>query len=302
MKIARLSAAAAFFNASAVIASGTTPTSEAATTTTSVAPSCTASLITTLCDYKDPGPEFAVAEDSRESCWAYCNKNQPCDFVIFADSGNPYNDYGTCWLYPGETFDESAGDSSSCGNPYIFVYSKPECAGPSSTPTSGACAATASPSAIASVCGYPTPPDDCWSTCTASGGATDCLSQCAEADSCNYAVFNPHNPSGSPYADGTCWMYPNGTYDAGAAGTCSGKPEQFVYTNPCPKPSPPPSSSSSSSSASPSATGSTNGDKAGSAAQDATLEKTSPNTAPFGSSLSPFLAVGTIVLLLVGLS
>jgi hypothetical protein len=31
-------------------------------------------------------------------------------------------------------------------------------------------------------------------------------------------------------------MYSNGTYDASKASTCSGKAEQYVYENPCPKP------------------------------------------------------------------
>ncbi|KAK4062004.1 uncharacterized protein Triagg1_10167 [Trichoderma aggressivum f. europaeum] len=201
-------------------------------TSTSAAPSCTASLVASLCDYPEPGFNFAVASDGRASCWEYCNAHPPCSFVIFRE-GNPYTGTGTCWLYPGESYDASAG--SSCGNPYLFVYDEPVCKG---TPTSGSdsCAATATPSAIASVCGYPTPDDDCFSACTASGGATDCLSQCAKADSCSYVVFNPHNDDNSPYAPGTCWMYSNGTYDAGAATTCKGAPEQFVYQNPCPKP------------------------------------------------------------------
>ncbi|KAL7922750.1 hypothetical protein ACQKWADRAFT_292312 [Trichoderma austrokoningii] len=217
-------------------------------TSTSAAPTCTASLITSLCDYPEPGPDFAIASDGRPNCWDYCNAHPPCNFVIFL-AGNPYTGTGTCWLYPGESYDASAGSTSGCDNPYLFVYDKPVCSG--GTPTSGGCAATASPSAVASVCGYPTPDDNCFSTCTASESATDCLSQCAKADSCNYVVFNPHNPDNSPYASGTCWMYPNGTFDAGAATTCSGAPEQFVYDNVCPKPSP-----SFSSSAAPSASSS----------------------------------------------
>ncbi|KAK1240170.1 hypothetical protein MKX08_007612 [Trichoderma sp. CBMAI-0020] len=216
------------------------------TPTSTAAPSCTASLVTSLCDYPTPGPDFAVASDGKDFCWDYCNAHPPCSFVIFA-TGNPYTGTGTCWLYPGESFDASAGSSSDCGSPYLSVYDQPVCHG---TPTSSGCAATATPSAVASVCGYPAPPDDCWSTCSASESATDCLSQCAKADSCSYVVFNPHNPDNSPYASGTCWMYPNGTYDAGAATSCSGPPEQFVYKNACPKPSPSSPSSSSSSSAS----------------------------------------------------
>ncbi|KFZ00682.1 hypothetical protein V500_00968 [Pseudogymnoascus sp. VKM F-4518 (FW-2643)] len=225
---------------------------ESSATSAAAAPSCTASLITSLCDYPSAGPEFSVASDGRPHCWGYCNDHPPCDFVIFA-AGNPYTGTGSCLLYPGKTFDASKG-STDCGNPYLSVYSKPVCAGGSATTTAGACAATASPSAIASVCGYPTP-GDCWDSCTASSGATNCLSQCAEADSCSYVVFNPHNPSNTPYSSGSCWMYPNGTFNAGSATPCSGSPEQFVYNNLCPKPSPSSSSLSSSGTARSSGTG-----------------------------------------------
>lgn len=200
---------------------------------------CTANLITKLCDYKKPGSAFAVASSGKAHCWEYCNSHQPCNFVIFA-AGNPYTGSGSCWVYPDEQFDKSAGQE---GCDYLSVYDKPRCAEP--TPTSGACKATASPSAVASICDYPTPDDDCWSTCTASGGATDCLSQCAQSDSCSYVVFNPRNEALSPFSSGTCWMFPNGTYDASKAGTCDGKPEQYVYQNPCPKPASPSTSSGS---------------------------------------------------------
>ncbi|KAL1602623.1 hypothetical protein SLS60_006040 [Paraconiothyrium brasiliense] len=260
---------------------------------------CTASLITTLSDYKDPGPEFAVASSGKAHCWEYCNAHQPCNFVIFA-KGNPYTGTGTCWLYPGENFDESAGTT---GSDHLSVYNKPECA--EATQTSGACTATASPSAVASVCGYPTPDDDCFYSCAASSGAADCLNQCADADSCSYAVFNPHNPSNSPYASGTCWKYPNGTYDATKASTCSGAPEQFVYDNPCPKASSsssPPASSSSSGS-SPSATGSTSNDaKAEGATQSsATPSADAKGSAHTGHSLSNFLAACVAILMWQGL-
>jgi hypothetical protein len=191
---------------------------------------CTANLITTLCDYKEPGSAFAVASSGKAHCWEYCNSHQPCNFVIFA-AGNPYTGTGTCWLYPDEQFDKNSGKE---GCDYLSVYDKPTCAQP--TPTFGACTATASPSAVASICDYPTPDDNCWSSCTASEGATDCLSQCAESESCSYVVFNPRTEDLSPFSSGTCWMYPNGTYDATKAGNCGGKPEQYVYENPCPKP------------------------------------------------------------------
>lgn len=289
------------------------PTATSATPTTSTsASSCTASLITTLCSYPDPGSDFAVAEDSTASCWAYCNTHSPCNFVIF-NPGNPTTGAGTCWLYPGETFDASKGSTSGCPNPYLSVYSQPVCSGGSATSTAGACAATATPSAVAEVCGYPTPPDDCFDTCSASSGATDCLSQCAKADSCSYVVFNPHNSDNSPYASGTCWMYPNGTYDAGSAGTCSGAPDQFVYNNLCPKPSP-----SSSSSLTPSATGnstvtgtagattpgSTGNPNTGSDGTDnqngaaaSASTTTSKSSAPTGLSLAKPLALGLPVLI-----
>jgi hypothetical protein len=226
--------------APAVLAQDVTRTSSASSTT-SPAPSCTAELIAELCDYKSA--TRAVAAD-RQSCLSYCDSNPPCDFVIFAESGNPDPtfDLGTCWVYPGETYDASAGTADGCNNKWVNVYDKPVCEG--STPTEDeSCAATASPSAVAEVCDYPTPPDNCFNTCAASEGASHCLSLCAEADDCNYVVFNPLNESNSPYLDGSCWMYSNGTYDADAASTCSGEAEQYVYTNPCPKP-PKPSSSS----------------------------------------------------------
>lgn len=189
---------------------------------------CTANLITTLCEYKEPGSAFAVASSGKAHCWEYCHAHQPCNFVIFV-TGNPYTGTGTCWLYPDEQFDKSAGKE---GCDYLSVYDKPACAEP--TPTSGACTATASPSAIASTCSYPTPDDNCQSSCSASSGATACLSQCAQSESCNFVIFNPGNEDLSPFFSGSCWMYTNGTYDATKAGSCSGKPEQYVYKNPCP--------------------------------------------------------------------
>ncbi|CAG9955294.1 unnamed protein product [Clonostachys rosea f. rosea IK726] len=277
-----------------------TVTSAASSTTTSAAPSCTASLITKLCDYKDP--VIAAAIESKDSCLAYCDSHQPCSFAIFA-AGNPYTGTGTCWIYPGESYDASAGTSTGCSNPYLSVYDKPVCAG-TPTSTAGACAATASPSAVASICGY-SPPDTCSSTCVASSGATHCLSACAEADACTYAVFNPRNSKNSPYLSGTCWIYTSGTYDAGNATTCSGAPEQYVYTNPCPKP-PPSSSSSASSSATASASGSgtasgtPSGTGAASATQDSATDK--ENSAANVVPLTNFLALGLAVLVWQGLA
>jgi hypothetical protein len=291
--------------APAVLAESTA-TSATSTTSTAAAPSCTASLITSLCSYPEPGPDFAVAIDSRASCWDYCNAHPPCNFVIFS-ADNPNTGTGTCWLYPGETFDASKG-SSNCANPSLSVDSQPVCAGGSATTTAGACATTATPSAVASVCGYPAP-GDCFSGCTASAGALDCLSQCAKADSCSYVVFNPDNPSNSPYASGNCWIYPNSTFNAGSATACSGAPEQFVYDNLCPKPSPSSSSLSSSATARSSGTGtagatpgSTNSAATGSngteTAGDTTGSTTSSkNSAPAGLSLTNPLAIGVAVLI-----
>ncbi|KAJ5480347.1 hypothetical protein N7530_005856 [Penicillium desertorum] len=272
-------------------------TSPTSTTSTAAAPTCTSSLITSLCTYPDPGPEFAVASDGRAFCWDYCNAHPPCDFVIF-NAGNPYTGTGTCWLYPGETFDASKG-SSDCANPHLSVYSKPVCTG-SPTTTAGACTATATPSAIASVCGYP-PPGDCFYTCAASSGASHCLSLCAEADSCSYVVFNPRNPSLSPYASGTCWMYPNGTFDAGSATDCTGAPEQFVYDNVCPKPSP--SSASLSSSVVELSSGTGSADTTPGSATSAAMERSNgteivgENSAPVGRSVSSPLVIGVAMLI-----
>ncbi|KAI1860447.1 hypothetical protein JX265_009846 [Neoarthrinium moseri] len=292
MKLVPFGASIGLLHLQAVLAQSTgTSAATSTATSTASASSCTASLITTLCSYKEPGPEFAVASGSRASCWNYCNAHSPCSFVIFS-AGNPYTGTGTCWLYPGESFDASAG-SSDCGNPSLSVYSQPVCAGGSATTTSGTCAATATPSAVASICGYPTPPDNCFDGCTASLGATDCLSQCAKAASCSYVVFNPDNPSNSPYASGSCWMYPNGTYDAGLATTCSGKPEQFVYDNLCPKPSPTSSSALSSTTATNTGTATTAG------GSDSTT--TSQNAAPTGLSHRSSLALGLGLSLWLGL-
>ncbi|OGE51686.1 hypothetical protein PENARI_c012G02173 [Penicillium arizonense] len=275
--------------------------SATSTTTTAAAPSCTASPIASLCSYPEPGPNFAVAIDSRASCWDYCNAHPPCDFVIFS-AGNPNTGTGTCWLYPGETFDASKG-STDCTNPSLSVYSQPVCAGGSATTTAGACAATATPSAIASVCGYPTP-GDCFDDCTASTGASNCLSQCAKADSCSYVVFNPKNPGNSPYASGSCWMYPNGTFNAGSVTACSGSPEQFVYNNLCPKPSP--SSSSNSSSSGTETAGTTPGSTTSAASSSNGTETagnttgsttSSKNSAPTGLSLTNPLAIGVAILM-----
>ncbi|KAK0386597.1 hypothetical protein NLU13_6432 [Sarocladium strictum] len=194
---------------------------------------CEAKLISTLCDYKEPLSGTAVASSGKKSCWEYCNKNPPCNFVIFV-AGNPYTGSGTCWVYPGEEFDEGAGEP---GCDALSVFDKPVCAG-NATPTSGGCEATASPSALAEICGYPTPDEGCFSSCAASGGASSCMSQCVEADSCSYAIFNPHNGNNPPYYPGTCWMYPSGKFDESKAKTCKGEPEQFVYENPCPQPRP----------------------------------------------------------------
>ncbi len=220
----------------------TTSTFAASGTTSSAAPSCTApsSPVSAAIRHQVPNsPSPAMVEPSAGTI------AMPIPPATLSSSplATPYTGTGTCWLYPGESFDASAG-SSDCANPSLSVYSQPVCSGNGAPTTSGACAATATPSAVASVCGYPTP-GDCFSTCSASGSASDCLSQCVKADSCSYVVFNPHNPSNSPYASGSCWMYPNGTYDAGAATACSGQPEQFVYENLCPKPSPSSSSASS---------------------------------------------------------
>ncbi|KAJ5372264.1 hypothetical protein N7517_004270 [Penicillium concentricum] len=262
-------------------------------TSTAAASSCTSSLIASLCSYPEPGPEFAVATDSRASCWDYCNAHPPCNFVIFA-AGNPHTGVGTCWLYPGKTFDASKG-SSDCANPYLSAYSQPECTGGSATTTAGACAATATPSAIASVCEYPTP-DDCFSDCTASTDVSNCLSQCAKADSCSYVVFNPKNPSNSPYASGSCWMYANGTFNAESATACSGAPEQFVYNNLCPKPSPSSSHSSSTTERS-SGTGTAGTTPGSTTSAAAGSTPSSKNSAPAGLSLTNPLAIGMAILI-----
>ncbi|OGM45095.1 hypothetical protein ABOM_006653 [Aspergillus bombycis] len=272
---------------------GSTTTSATSTTSTSTAPSCTASLIDTLCDYPGPDLNFAVVADSRASCWDYCNNHQPCSFVIF-NPGNPSLGTGTCWLYPGETFDRSKA-SSNCSSPYLEVYDKPKCSGGIATTTSGACTATATPSAVASICGYPAP-KDCFNTCHTSTGAPNCLSLCAEADACSYVIFKPGQSSHSPYAPGTCWVYTNGTYDEHSAGTCSGEPEQFVYDNLCPKPSPSLTSvSPAMQRSSGNGTSSTPTGPNTSAATGPTT--TSKNSAPTGLSLANPLPLGVAMLM-----
>lgn len=238
----------------------------AAPTTTSNPQTCSAPLITRLCEYKEPDVEFAVAEDTP-GCWEYCHNNPPCDFAIFK-VGNPYTGQGTCWLYPGEQFDPSQGKADGCGDKLVYVYGKPQCSGGSGsgntsgggkpTPTSEyTCAATESPSAIASICGYPEPGGNCFDGCVASSGASDCLSICAKSESCDVVIFNPHNPDDSPYSDGSCWKLPK--YDPKLSKTCKGKPEQFVYENKCPKPPHPPSATKTSGSKATNAPGSSGG-------------------------------------------
>jgi hypothetical protein len=297
MKITSLWATSALLFAPSALAQGT-PTSESSASTSSAEPSCTASLIAELCDYPSPGPEFAVASSGKNHCLSYCNDHQPCDFVIFAATGPPSVGSGTCWLYPGKTYDESAG-STDCGGSfnYLSVYSKPECSGGS--PTTGDCAATASPSPVAEVCGYEAP-ETCFETCYASSGSSHCLSMCAEADACSYAVFNPRSESGSPHSSGTCWVYTNGTFDESATTTCSGQSEQFVYENPCPKPSSSqsPSSSASSSSAAKPTGDETENTKDGVGAASANLEPgEKESSAPVVLIPFSFLALGMAMLL-----
>ncbi|OBT57317.1 hypothetical protein VE04_01748 [Pseudogymnoascus sp. 24MN13] len=184
------------------------------------APSCTASLITSLCDYPSAGPEFSVAISSRASCWEYCNDHPPCNFAIFFAG---YLVHRQWRLLAGWRLRRDA-----------------------------------SPSAVASVCGYPTPPDNCQSSCYASSGSAHCLSICAKADSCNYAIFKAMSESKSPYSAGSCWIYTEGKFNPGLATACTGSPDQFVYNNldnVCPKPSPTSSSLASSATAHSSGTG-----------------------------------------------
>lgn len=271
----------------------TTDSASTTTTTTSDEPSCTASLVTKLCEY--PDPFRAVASSGRSHCWEYCNENQPCDFVIFLP-GNPYLGTGTCWVYPGEKYQASNGTTEGCDNPYLEVYDKPSCKEPASatTSSSGACAATASPSAVASVCGYE-PPEDCFETCAASSGASHCLSLCAEADACEYAVFNPMGETNSPYESGNCWVFREGKYDTGFDDSCGDlPPKQYVYTNPCPKPKVSTTSSSSATSTADDNGSSTGGvDVGGGNANGGDGEGAASGTVAL--SLTTFLAVGLAI-------
>lgn len=269
---------------------------------------CDANLITSLCDYKKPAPGTAVASSGKKHCMEYCNEHPPCNFVIFA-AGNPYTGSGTCWLYPGEDFDESLGET---GCDYLSVFDKPDCG--DATPTAGACEATNSPEAAAEVCDYPPPDEECFYNCAASSGASNCMSLCVEADECSYAVFNPRNENMSQYQSGTCWMYPSGQFDANKAKTCSGDTKQYVYENPCPKPPKPSTSTSMSSSssatgtstatgsaASPSDTGSGRGATAEGATADEEKDGDDSNgSAHVGLSLAG-AAVGLVVLMWQGL-
>ncbi|KAJ1328104.1 hypothetical protein MN608_07440 [Microdochium nivale] len=280
------------------------------------AASCTADLLGEFCDYpKPPGDGlFAIATDGKAGCWEYCAKNQPCDFTVWVEA-NAELDRGTCWVYPGQSFDASLGSTAGCANKYLKVYGKPSCTGlPAPTPIGTAtapvleCAATASPSPIAKVCNYPTPKDGCFYSCSASSSSAACLSQCAQAASCAFAVFNPSDPTFSPHSSGSCWMYPEGeSYDPSAAGTCSGVPEQYVYENKCPKP-PKPSPTPSPSAGSSSSAGASGGDGAGSApsgpaqagAAQASPTPTEPGRAAAGSihvSLTSLALGGAAVLL-----
>ncbi|KAJ5921328.1 hypothetical protein N7466_009654 [Penicillium verhagenii] len=285
----------------ALAASATTSTA----TSTTAAATCTASLITTLCSYPEPADGTAVASDGSAFCWDYCNANPPCSFVIFR-LGDPDNGDGTCWLYPGDTFDASEG-TTDCDDPILSVYDEPVCSTATTTATATtstySCAATETPSAIASVCGYPEPAD-CDSNCYASSGASNCMSICAKADACSYTVFNTHNEDYSPYGDGTCWVYPSGTYDAANATTCTDNVYQYVYDNECPKPSTSSSSSSSATGTAGATSGSTtstnilsDGTDSGSNTTSAsTATATSKNSASVGLSLPNPLAMGMAAL------
>ncbi|KAH8180136.1 hypothetical protein LIA77_01655 [Sarocladium implicatum] len=227
----------ALLHASLALTQSTTTGTTSATATAD--PDCEASLITTLCDYKEPESPFAVASSGKEHCWGYCDSHQPCNYVVFV-AGNPYTGTGTCWLYPGEEYDPSAGTQDGCSRQVFEVYAKPTCKGGSTPTETGAagCEATNSPSPIAEVCDYPPPDEQCFDDCYASSGSTHCLSLCAEKDECAFAIFNALNDAKSPYASGNCWVYPKGSFDKSKAGTCDGKPDQFVYKNVCPKPKP----------------------------------------------------------------
>ncbi len=290
-------AVAGLVGAAAAVPAQASSETPATTTTSGPAPTCTATLISTLCDYPPPGPEFALASEGKESCWRTCQAHSPCNFVIFA-AGNPHTGTGSCWLYPGQTFAASKGqDGSTCAHPPLYVYDKPTCTGGGPGPGDGVpsqcSAAVATPSALAEVCEYPTPPNNCFDGCTASDGASDCLAQCAKADACSFVVFNPGNPSKSPYSTGSCWMYPDGAYNAKAGKTCSGATEQYVYNNTCPRPSPTTSKAASSATG----TGSPNSAKMDTAAAAAAASTTtSKNAAPTALVLSHGLVVGAAAL------
>ncbi|KAJ5933854.1 hypothetical protein N7454_006183 [Penicillium verhagenii] len=281
----------------ALAASATTST----TTSTTAAATCTASLITTLCSYTEPADGTAVASDGSAFCWDYCNANPPCSFVIFR-LGDPYTGDGTCWLYPGETFDASEG-TTDCDDP-IFPFALPLPPPLPQPPLLIPAPPLRPPSAVASVCGYPAPAD-CDSNCYASSGASNCMSICAKADACSYTVFNTNNEDYSPYGDGTCWVYPSGTYDASNATTCTDNVYQYVYDNECPKPSTSSSSSSSSATGTAAATsGSTTStnivsdgtDNGSNTTSASTATATSKNSASVGLSLPNPLAMGMAAL------
>ncbi|KAJ5726134.1 uncharacterized protein N7483_007491 [Penicillium malachiteum] len=273
----------------AISATSTTSAATTGTSTTSTA-TCTASLITTLCDYPEPDEGTAVASSGRANCWDYCNANPPCSFVIFVP-GNPTLGTGTCWLYPGESYNSTEA-STDCSDPYLEVYDEPTCSGGSATTTSGGCAATATPSAIAEVCDYPEPADCDTINCVASTGAVNCLSLCTEADSCSYALFYADNEDKSQYLDGSCWIYPSGTYDASSASTCNGTAEQYVYDNPCPKPI----VSSTSSTGTATGTGTASVSATGTAVNASSTANTK-NSAPTNMPLSNPLAIGVAMLM-----
>ncbi|XWW96042.1 hypothetical protein V2A60_004012 [Cordyceps javanica] len=296
------------FGAAAAVpapASSETAAVTATATTAGPAPSCTAALITTLCDYPTPDIEFAAASTGKESCWQFCQEHGPCNFAIFV-AGNPHTGAGTCWAYPGETFDARKGSSSSsCAFASLSVFGKPTCIGTKPGPADGVpaqcSAAVASPSPIAKVCDYPTPPNDCRDSCTASNSASFCLAQCAQADSCSYAVFVPRGGSKSPYSPGSCWMYPEGTYDEHAGKMCSGAPEQYVYNNTCPRPSPtksvlPSSSATGAAQSGDSKLDSAKPDDATAGIIDSAVATPSGNAAPTGLALSRGLAAGVAAL------
>ncbi|KAH7303174.1 hypothetical protein B0I35DRAFT_447084 [Stachybotrys elegans] len=208
--------------------SSASPTTSSAVSTAPAERHCQAELLAERCMYDMPDQEDLIVSDF-DFCMAYCHRSSDCNYFIWTGDMT-LSGVHQCWLYPGEEYDERSGSIGSCGE---FVYDKPHtCEG---YPAEDYCAVPADLDELViadMVCGYPAP-DDCGDNCQVTTDARKCLDLCADADECNYAVFNPSSASGLLEDSGDCWIYSNGTYDNTLVEMCGSNISQYIFKNPC---------------------------------------------------------------------